>query len=323
MMNSFVGIEPGEWQKWMLKNGARSCMLKSIYPLRVGDEWVRKDAKGRITHRMPENSYYFDPCNPQLEAVNSKKDIDNFDWYYFTDEELKLWEKKAKHLYENTSYAIMAGFGGNMMEGPQELRGWMNFMSDLASEDNFVNDLLDKFTDVYLINLKMFLEAIGKYIQLIQMGDDLGTQRGPLISPDLYRQKIKPRHEILYKYIRKNSDVYVFLHSCGSVYALIPDMIDAGIQVLNPIQTNTTDMDPVRLKKEFGEKITFWGGGCETQTVLLNGSEAEVENQVKERMEIFKPGGGFVFCQVHNIQVGISPANIMAMFNAAKKYRNY
>jgi uroporphyrinogen decarboxylase len=323
MNNSFVGIEPGEWKEWTLKNGAKSFILKNSYPEKSGNEWVFKNSKGIIISRMPENSYYFDSCHADLENIASKKDIDDYDWFYFKDEELKLWERKAKHLFENTEYAIMAGFGGNMVEGPQGLRGWMNFMSDIASDDNYVDDLLDKFVEVHLKNLKMFLQATGKYIQLIQMGDDLGTQRGPLMSPDLYRQKIKPRHQKLYKYIRENSDVYVFLHSCGSIYKLIPDLIDAGVQALNPVQTNTADMDPVRLKKEFGDKLTFWGGGCETQTVLLNGSEASVENQVRERMDILKPGGGFVFCQIHNIQAGITPENIMAMFDAAKKYRNY
>jgi uroporphyrinogen decarboxylase len=323
MMNSFVGIEPGEWKEWMLKDGSRAAILKNNYPEKVGNEWYLKDSTGRSFARMPENSLYFDSINPQLETITSKKDIDDFNWYYFTDEDLKLWEKKAKYLYENTDYAIMGGFGGNMLEGPQEVRGWMNFMADLAGDENYVDDLLDKFVEVYLKNLEMYLQATGKYIQIIQMGDDLGTQRGPLISADLYREKIKPRHKKMYSYIRENSDVCVFLHSCGSIYKLIPDLIDAGVQALNPIQTNTAEMDPKTLKKEFGDKLTFWGGGCETQLVLMNGSPEEVEQQVKERMKIFSPGGGYVFCQVHNIQAGISPENIMALFNAAKKYRKY
>jgi len=160
-------------------------------------------------------------------------------------------------------------------------------------------------------------------MQLIQMGDDMGTQAGPILSPDLYRDKIKPRHKKLYSYIRENSNVYVFLHSCGSIYQLIPDLIDAGVQVLNPVQTTAKDMDPIRLKNEFGDKLTFWGGGSETQTILLNGSPDEVDEQVKERMKIFGKGGGYVFCQIHNIQYGVPPKNIIAMFNAAKKYRDY
>jgi uroporphyrinogen decarboxylase len=169
----------------------------------------------------------------------------------------------------------------------------------------------------------MFLQATGKYIQLIQMGDDMGTQANPLISPDLYREKIKPRHKKLYSYVREHSDVFVFLHSCGSIYKLIPDLIEAGVQVLNPVQTTANEMDPIKLKKEFGDKLTFWGGGSETQTVLLNGSQEEVEAQVKDRMKIFGPGGGFVFCQIHNIQYGVPAKNVVAMFNAAKKYRDY
>lgn len=323
MLNSFVGIEPGEWKEWILKNGANALIPSNINPEKVDGKFIIRDHTGRIAMEMPENSLYFDTVNPPLENINSVTDIENYQWKYFTDEELRLYEKKAKYLFDNTDYAIMAGFGGNILEGPQELRGWINFMSDLALGENFVDELLDKFVEVYLVNLKMFLQAVGNYIQLIQMGDDMGTQANPIISPDLYREKIKPRHKKLYTYIRENSNVFVFLHSCGSIYHLLPDLIEAGVQVLNPVQTTAKHMDPLRLKKEFGHKLTFWGGGVETQTVLLNGKPEDVEEQVKERMKIFGPGGGYVFCQIHNIQYGVPPKNIVAMFNAAKKYRNY
>jgi len=323
MMNSFVGIEPGEWKEWILKNGVKALIPSNINPEKIDGKYVIRDHTGRIAMEMPENSLYFDAVNPPLENLKSVKDIENYSWKYFTDEELKLYERKAKYLFENTNYAIMAGFGGNMLEGPQEIRGWINYMTDLALGENFVDELLDKFCDVYLQNLKLFLQAVGKYVQLIQMGDDMGTQAGPILSPDLYRDKIKPRHKKLYSYIRENSNVYVFLHSCGSIYQLIPDLIDAGVQVLNPVQTTAKDMDPIRLKNEFGDKLTFWGGGSETQTILLNGSPDEVDEQVKERMKIFGKGGGYVFCQIHNIQYGVPPKNIIAMFNAAKKYRDY
>lgn len=323
MMNSFVGIEPGEWKEWILKDGTKSLMPSINFPEKINGKFTMRDHTGRIALEMPENSLYFDCVNPPLANITSVNDIENYNWKYFSEEELKLMERKAKHLFENTNYAVMAGFGGNMLEGPQELRGWMNYMSDLALGENYVDELLDKFAEVYLKNLEMFLQALGKYIQLIQMGDDLGTQANPLLSPDLYRDKIKPRHKKLFSYIREHSDVFVFLHSCGSVYKLIPDLIDAGVQVLNPVQTTANEMDPVKMKKEFGDKLTFWGGGSETQTILLNGSPEEVEAQVKDRMKIFAPGGGFVFCQIHNIQYGVPSKNVIAMFNAAKKYRDY
>ena len=323
MMNSFIGIEPGEWKEWILKDGTKALMLKKGYPEKIGDKFAIRDHTGEVAYEMPPHSFYFDPVNPHLEKISSKEDIENYQWRFFSDEELKLIEKKSKYLYDNTEYAIMAGFGGNMLEGPQELRGWMNYMSDLMLGENYVDELLEKHCEVYLKNLKMFLQACGKYIQLIQMGDDLGTQNNPLISPDLYRAKIKPYHKILYSYVRENHDAFVFLHSCGSLYQLIPDLIEAGVQVLNPVQTNAKDMDPLRLKKEFGDKLTFWGGGMETQTVLLSGTPEDIENQVKERMKIFSPNGGFVFCQVHNIQYGIQPKNVAAMFDAVKRYRDY
>ena len=323
MMNSFVGIDPGQWKEWILKDGTKALMPAQFYPEKRGDKFTIRDHTGEIAYEMPAHSFYFDSVNPPLENISSKQDIENYKWKYFSDEELKLIEKKSKYLFDNTEYAIMGGFGGNMVEGPQGLRGWMNYMSDIALGENYVDELLDKYCEVYLKNLKMFLQACGKYIQLIQMGDDLGTQNGPMLSPDLYRSKIKPYHKTLYNYIQQNSDVFVFLHSCGSIYQLIPDLIEAGVQVLNPVHTNARDMEPARLKKEFGDKLTFWGGGVETQTVLLKGTCEDIENQVKERIKIFSSNGGYIFCQIHNVQYGVHPKNVVAMFEAVKKYRDY
>ncbi|MDH7490759.1 MAG: uroporphyrinogen decarboxylase family protein, partial [Anaerolineae bacterium] len=158
---------------------------------------------------------------------------------------------------------------------------------------------------------------VGEYIQIIQMGDDLGTQRGPQLSVAMYRRWIRPYHKRIYSWVHQHyPHVYVFLHSCGSIYDLIPDLIDAGVQVLNPVQTSARDMDPARLKREFGRDIVFWGGGCETQSTLPHGTPEEVRRQVRERLEIFAPGGGYVFNQIHNVQYGVPPENVVAMFEA-------
>jgi len=148
-------------------------------------------------------------------------------------------------------------------------------------------------------------------------------QNGPQLSPALYREVVKPRHNRFYQYIKQHTDAYLFLHTCGSVYTFIPDFIEMGVDILNPVQVSAKDMDTKRLKEEFGKEITFWGGGCDTQKVLPFGTPREVEEEVKRRIEDLAPGGGFVFNQSHNIQAGVPPENIMAMYEAVKKYGKY
>jgi uroporphyrinogen decarboxylase len=194
---------------------------------------------------------------------------------------------------------------------------------DLALEPKLAHALAQKLADHAVANLERYLDAVGDYIQIIQMGDDLGTQRGPQMSPAMYWEFIKPRHRQIYQYVKAHSNLYVFLHSCGSIYALIPYLIEAGVDILNPVQISAVAMDPTRLKREFGRDLVFWGGGADTQHVLPDAKPEEVRQHVRELIEIFAPGGGFVFCQVHNIQANVPPANVVAMFEAALEFGRY
>jgi uroporphyrinogen decarboxylase len=151
------------------------------------------------------------------------------------------------------------------------------------------------------------------------MGDDLGMQTGPMISPQMYRELFFPRHRKLYQRIKEKSDMKVFLHSCGEISEFIPDLIEAGVDIINPVQTNTAGMEPARLKREFGRDIVFWGGGVDTQHVLPNGSPEEVRREVRRNAEIFMKDGGFVFSQVHNILAGVPAENIVSMYDAVNR----
>jgi uroporphyrinogen decarboxylase len=153
------------------------------------------------------------------------------------------------------------------------------------------------------------------------MGDDLGTQQALEISPKIYREVFKPRQRLIFEAVKKRSNLHLFLHSCGSIVDILPDLIEIGVEIINPVQTSARGMDPDRLKREFGKDLTFWGGGCDTQRVLPLASPKEIEEHVKERIDIFAPGGGFVFTQVHNIMPHVPPQNIVAMVDAVKKYR--
>jgi uroporphyrinogen decarboxylase len=202
------------------------------------------------------------------------------------------------------------------------MRGYANAMADLAGNKRLASYLLDRMTEVHMENLRRYLDACGQYLQVIVMGDDMGMQSGPWISRRTYQEMIKPRHSKMYHFIKERCPhVYVFLHSCGSIYSLLPDLIDAGVDIVNPVQTTARDMDPVRLKQEFGKHLTFWGGGLDTQQILPRGTHEQIRRQVEERMRVLGPGGGFVFCQIHNVQADVPPENVVALFDAVAEYR--
>jgi len=315
-----LGRNAEEWKSWKLPDGSWVKLPKSAYPVREGPDWVFKDGN-RVSHRMPPGALYFMRQNPPLAQVTSSRELASYPWRFYTEEELRQLEEKARYLYTHTDYAIVASFGGSILEEGQDLRGWDRFLMDLIENRSLAEDLMDILVEVHLRNLEGFLQAVGSYAQVLMLGDDLGTQQGPQISPDLYRELIKPRHRKVCQYVKEHSNLFVFFHSCGSIYPLIPDLIDVGIDILNPVQISAADMDSARLKREFGKRLSFWGGGCETQHLLPRGSPEEIREHVKGQLDIFAPGGGYVFAAVHNIQADVPPENIMAMFETAYQFR--
>ena len=314
------------WQPWTLSDGSPCLIPVTFNPvLDENGDWVIVNRQGQVMARMPKGGYYFDGLYHPLEQIDTIEGLDAL----FTErrslpnEVLDCLHKQARDLNENTEYAIMGGFGGSFLEAGQGLRGWDQFMMDLALRPDFVEHLLDLLVEHYIENARLYIEAVGDYVQLVNVGGDLGTQQGPQLSPAMYRHFIKPRQQKLWGYIHEHSDMYIFLHCCGGIYPLIDDLIEAGVDVLNPVQTSAVDMDPVRLKREFGDRVVFWGGGCDTQTVLGNATPEEIREHVRERIRIFAPGGGFVFNQVHNIQTNVPPENIVAMLDAAYEFGTY
>lgn len=323
-LNNTLGRFEEEWKDWTLPDGSPAKVPVDFNPIREGDCLVVKDSLGRVQMRMPDGCLYFEPCFNPLADAHTFADVDRlFEMKPVEPKDLLRMQERAKWLYENTDYAIMLGFGGNILEGGQNAFGWERFMTEIALNTALVEYALDKMVEVYMENLQIYLEMLGGYIQLIQMGDDLGTQIATMLSPDLYRRVVKPRHAKQYWYVREHSDVHVFLHACGSCWEIMGDLVEEGVEALNPVQTSAAGMDPRRLKKEFGDKLTFWGGGCDTQSVLPNATPEEIERHVKERIEIFAPGGGFVFTQIHNVQANVPPQNVVACYDAAWRYGEY
>lgn len=311
----------GEWQPYILANG-----LQARTPARCRFEaaedgslyWLEGDK--RVAQRPPDG-LYFDYIDYPLAEARTVADIEAYDFNMWSDAAIARMAVAGRKLRAETDKAIMGRFSGSIYERGQKLRGFEQFMVDLADGGPFLEALLTRMADAHLDALKRYLGQLGDVIDLIQMSDDLGTQEALQISPAMYRRWIKPQHKRIYRFVRDNyPHVHVFLHSCGAIRPLIPDLIDAGVEALNPVQTSAKGMDPATLKREYGWDLTFWGGGAETTSTLIHGSAAEIDTEVRERIAIFAPGGGFVFNPVHNLQADARPENIVAVYDAAQRY---
>jgi uroporphyrinogen decarboxylase len=326
---------PEDWSDWTLPDGTMGKVPTYFHPVsdgKGGRQVVADD--GTVFGRMPVGAYHLSQCYWPLASLESPDRIGDLSehakkvtWMtlpspprhldVMTEEGFAALRDTARRFSQSTDRAIMVAFGGNFLEGGQFLCGMARFLEMLAGEPKLAHALLDQLLQWYMQVLPRFLEAVGPHVQLIQVGDDLGTQQGPQMSPAMYRRFIRPRHRVLYSYIRDHFDGFLFLHSCGGIRPLLPDLIEVGVQIVNPVQTSAKGMDPVELKREFGRDLTFWGGGCETQTVLRQGTPEEVAAQVRERVRIFSQGGGYVFNQVHNVLSDVPPENVVAMYEAA------
>jgi uroporphyrinogen decarboxylase len=235
-----------------------------------------------------------------------------------------FWQQlraRALQLRASSDRALMIVVGCNLFEWGTFLRRLDNFLVDLVTDPVNVERLLDALMEQHLQTLAKVCAAVGDIADVVRFGDDLGTDQGPFMSPKTYRQLFKPRHKLLTDYVKQHSQMHTFLHSCGSIYKLLPDLIDAGFEIINPVQTIARDMEPVRLKQEFGKDLTFWGGGADTRFTLNRGTPEQVKANVRANIEALAPGGGFIFNTVHNILPDVPPANIVAMFEAVDEYR--
>jgi len=269
-------------------------------------------------------SYYYDAIERPL-ALATLYDLDQAAWPDPYDPGLvNGLREEVRQLYETTSYCLVAdmpAFGP--FEGCGLTRGYEQFFVDLYTDQAFAESLLDKCTETLIEFLAVFLGEVGEFIQIVAIGDDVAMQTGPFISLPMYRHFVKPRHKKVFDFIHAHTKAKIFYHSCGSVYDLIPDFIEEGIDILNPVQTSAARMDLGRLKREFGKELCFWGGGIDIQTQLPVYSPEQIEEEVKRTLDIMAPGGGYVFFPTHNIQPDVTPQRIDRMFNAVLRHRNY
>jgi uroporphyrinogen decarboxylase len=326
LMRVHFGLSNAAWKPYTLPDGS-AAMISSEFDAKTEADGTRTlyDDQGHALARLPANGYWFDHTYHALALAESKADVDRYNWEgaLLRDDEIAYVANAGKDLFEKTDYAINGHFGGSFFEWFQVMRGYSQSMMDLAINRELAEYILDHFLEVHLENIKRYLDAVKGYIQVIYVADDLGTQTGLWMSRDMYRDIFKPRHMKLYRYIKDHSDCFIFMHSCGAISEMIPDLIDVGVDIISPVQTSAAGMDPRKLKREFGSRMTFWGGGLDTQKVLQNGTPEEVRRDVKKNISIFAPGGGFVFNQIHNIQPDVPVENILAMFDSFTSSREY
>lgn len=318
----------GDWVDWALPDGTPCQVPVWAKPERVERGWVLRSRTGRVSARMPDGALYFDTAyfpwaegEPDHDALEEA--MAECMWNIPTPpgpvvggrDGDRLLSEGARRLRESSSRAILGVFGCNLLEWGQFLYRNDNFLALLAAEPDRAHDLLERLTELHLRNLEKYLSVVGPYIDVIVFNDDLGMQTGPQISPRMYREFFKARHSRLWQRAKELADVKVMLHSCGAIRLLLPDLIEAGLDAVNPVQISCTGMEPEALKRDFGKDITFWGGGCDTQWVLSHGAPEAIRDHVTRQVEVLRQGGGFVFQQVHNILADVPPGNVVAMLD--------
>jgi len=322
------------WGEWVLPDGTPCKWPVWAMPERHGDEWVLRSATGKIVAHMPQGVLNFEPVNypfaenDSLNIKDIRAAISEFQFtgvpgpYTFLLEQSdgpKQFGERLRALYESTDRAIILVYGGHLLEMGQWLYRADNFYMMMAADPRRTHGFLDRIVEIHLTELEKLLRFAGPYIDVVALSDDLGGQTGLLISPTMFREYFKERLRIIWERIRQLCSAKIMLHSCGAVRELIPDLIDAGVDILNPIQVDCPGMNVQELKAQFGKDLVLWGGGCDTHRILPGGTPEEVRRHVKEQVSILRQGGGFVFQQVHNILADVPPQNIVAMYNAVRE----
>ncbi len=292
-------------------------------------ETVVRRADGTPLARRPMGGYYFDPVNPPLQDIldsgeleQHKETISTFDSPSFADEPIETLQKRAQAMHARGECVIF-NLCCHILAAGQLLRGYENFMVDLLTDETMVRRLFDILLEGYEQRIDKIAPFLRDSVDVVLLNDDLGTQSGPMLSPTTYRDIIKPYQKQLFGHVKKSFEAPILFHSCGAVREFIPDLIEVGVDALNPVQISASEMDPEALKRDFGKDITFWGGGIDTQTVLNKKTPTKVMDAVRKSVDTLAPGGGFVFCQVHNIQPDVPPENVVAMFEALDEYGAY
>lgn len=297
---------------------------RALFVQEPGGNVSFKDEFG-ATLRRPKDTFYYDWREFPLREP-SLEDLGRMPWPDPADPgRFRGLRARVKALRASTDRALfgMAPCGHDLLNQLFRVRGMEEGMMDLLANEEFAEAFLDRLTDTICTAQSLFLKEVGDLIDIHFTADDLSGQSGPLIAPALYRRMIKPRWARIIRTIKAHTRARIFYHSCGALDEFIPDLIEIGVDIINPVQVSAAGMDTAGLKRKYGKSLSFWGGGCDTQKVLSRGTPSEVRQEVRRRIRDLAPGGGFVFNPVHNIQPLVPPANVAALFEAALEFGRY
>lgn len=327
-----------DWYDYTLADGSTAQYPKWFRPEKQPNgDYLVHDAEGTLIARMPVGATFFDQTYfPYVDDYpDDYSDLDHqigkvlwsalvhSPWDHANDPDFwKTLREKTLALRAKTDKALMITCGCNLFEWGTFLRRIDNFLMDTYADPENVEELIEQLMERHLATLKNVCESVGDIVDILRFGDDLGMDTGMFMSREKYQELFKPHHTKLNEYVHTHSNMKTFLHSCGSLYPIIPDLIEAGYDCLNPVQTTAYQMDPAVLKREFGKDITFWGGGCNTRSILNRSTPKEVYDYTTKMLNIFAPGGGYVFNQEHNIMPDVPAENLLAMYQAVADFRN-
>lgn len=328
-----VSAEGNDWYDVELSDGSKAQYPSWFRPIKSDDgSWYTTDKDGTILSKKAAGATFFDQMHfpweeGYPESLSSLRDaMKKISWVVHSHasnlNEAELREKLTS-LKETTNKALVMSGGVKLLELGFFIRRMDNFLMDLMMDEKKLTVLLDALVEMHLAGLEKKCRSVGDIVDIIRFGDDLGMTSGPIMDLDTFRKFFKPRYRILCDYVKKHSNMKIFMHSCGSIKQFIPDLIDLGIDILNPVQTNCFQMDLVTLKNEFGKDITFWGGGVDTSSIISTGTPKDVRRDVLIRCEILSRDGGFVFAPIHNILSDVPPENVMAVYNAVNEFNDY
>jgi uroporphyrinogen decarboxylase len=279
------------------------------------DEWG-------VVRRKPLDGYYYDLLESPLAGEPTREDLEEYPWPDPDDPgRYRGLREYARRLREETDYAVVGHMSGGWIHTSQYLRGFEGWYIDLIERPLFIGELMERVRDINLRITERFLDEVGDYLDVVATGDDIGAQSGPIVSPKVYREMIWPLQKGQFSFVREHTKAKIFYHTCGSVYLLLPDIIDMGVNILNPVQVSAEGMgDTKRLKREFGKHLSFWGG-VDTFYVMPRGTPGEVKEEAERRIGDLGEGGGYVLNTVHNIQPDVPVENILALYEAGREFR--
>ncbi len=317
----FLAID--RWKPGRLTDGRPCLVPAACEEIRRGDGQIEVVHGGATYARRAPEALYYDVCWAPLAGVRTKADIDAFVWPDpWTEREEAYLRQRIAACFHGSDKALFAGMSNltcSFFEISLVLFGFENFMMLLAAERDLVEHWLDAKLAHDLAILERFLAVAGPYIEGIQMNDDFGAQNALQISPRTYREVFKPRQRRWIEFVKARTRAKVFIHCDGAIEEILPDFIEIGIDVLNPLQTSARGMDPALIKRRYGRDLAFWGGGVDTQTTLPHGSLDDIRREVRERVELLGAGGGYVFAPIHNIQPDIAPEKVLAVFDTVRE----